>query len=139
MGTPRVSPFQQNRGVRHRRHYTVEEARATLPWVIDRLAELRAARDRLTDAEAREVLVGGAPGNGGGSAGRQVGEAFVELRAGVAAFSDRGIVLRDLDRGLIDFPSLRDGREVYLCWIDGEEDIAYWHDLDAGFAGRQEL
>ena len=44
-------------------------------------------------------------------------------------------MLRDLDRGLVDFPSLRDGREVYLCWVDGEPDIEYWHDLDAGLLG----
>jgi hypothetical protein len=48
-------------------------------------------------------------------------------------------VLRDLDRGLIDFPSIRDGREIYLCWIDGEPGIAFWHELDAGYPGRQSL
>ena len=125
--------------MRHDRHYTLEEARAQLPWVRERIVALRDARDRLTDAEAREALIGASGGNGGGSSGRQVGEAFVELRAGAAEFADRGIVLRDLDRGLIDFPSLREGREVYLCWIEGEDDIAFWHDLDAGYAGRQPL
>ena len=125
--------------MRHRRHFTLEEARADLPWVVERLAALRDARDRLTDDEARAALAEGAPGNGGGSPGRQVGEAFLELREGVAAFAERGIVLRDLDRGLIDFPALRDGREVYLCWLDGEPDIEFWHELDAGYAGRQEL
>ena len=78
-------------------------------------------------------------GDGGGEPGKAVGEAFVELRAGVAEFADREIVLRDLERGLIDFPSLREGREVYLCWVEGEDDIAFWHDLDAGYAGRQPL
>ncbi len=57
----------------------------------------------------------------------------------MADLDERDIVLRDLDRGLIDFPALRDGREVYLCWIDGEPDIEFWHDLDAGYAGRQAL
>jgi hypothetical protein len=125
--------------VRHGRHYTVEEAREQLSWVTERLEAMRSARERLTDAEARRVLAEGSPGNGGGSRGRQVGEAFVELQNGVAAFAERDIVLRDLDRGLIDFPCLRDGREVYLCWIDGEADIAFWHELDAGYAGRQGL
>src|SRR4051812_23170625 len=100
---------------------------------------MRAARERLTDADARRALASGAPGNGGGQPGKQVGEAFVELQAGAAAFDARGIVVRDLDSGLIDFPSLRDGREVYLCWIDGEQDIGFWHELDAGYAGRQAL
>ena len=125
--------------MRHDRHYTLEEARAELGWVRERLAALRAARDRLTDAEARDALADASPTNGGGRPGRQVGEAFLELRGGVAEFAERRIVLRDLDRGLIDFPALRDGREVYLCWIDGEDDIAFWHELDAGYAGRQEL
>jgi hypothetical protein len=125
--------------VRHGRHYTLEEARELLPWVVERLAAMRAARERLTDAEPRQALSERAPANGGGRPGRQVGEAFLELRAGAVALEQREIVLRDLDRGLIDFPALRDGREVYLCWIDGESDIGFWHELDAGFAGRQEL
>jgi len=125
--------------VRHERHYTLEEARAMLPWVVDKLAALREARARLTDTEARHVLAEGSATNGGGKRGKQVGEAFVELQNGVAAFDRHGIVLRDLDRGLIDFPSIRDGQEIYLCWIDGEPDIGFWHELDAGFAGRQPL
>jgi hypothetical protein len=68
-----------------------------------------------------------------------VGEAFLELRGGVAGLAERDIVLRDLERGLVDFPALRDGHEVYLCWVEGEPDIEFWHDLDAGFAGRQSL
>jgi hypothetical protein len=125
--------------VRHARHYTLEEARELLPWVADLLATMREARSRLTNEQTREALSDAAPGNGGGSHGRDVGESFVALRAGVATLEEREIVLRDLDRGLIDFPSLRDGHEVYLCWIDGEADIGFWHDLDAGYAGRQEL
>jgi hypothetical protein len=125
--------------VRHDRHYTLEEARAQLSWVTERLAALRDARDRLTDADARAALAEAASSNGGGRPGKQVGEAFVDLQIGVAEFDRRGIVLRDLDRGLIDFPAVRDGREVYLCWIDGETDIEFWHELDAGYAGRQEL
>jgi hypothetical protein len=125
--------------VRHERHYTLEEARALLPWAAELIIRMREARERLTDTETREALAGASGGNGGGSHGRTVGEAFVELQGGVAAFQERDIVLRDLDRGLIDFPSIRDGDEVYLCWIEGEPDIAFWHELDAGYAGRQPL
>ena len=125
--------------MRHRRHYTLEEARAQLPWLAECLAGMRAARDQLTDAQVREALSEAAPGNGGGRPGKVVGEAFLALRGGAAALAGREIVLRDLDRGLIDFPSVRDGREVYLCWIDSEPDIGFWHDLDAGYAGRQPL
>jgi hypothetical protein len=125
--------------VRHARHYTIEEVNDLLPWVSDRLEAMRDAHARLTDEEARHALAGGAAGNGGGRPGRQVGEAFVELQAGLGALSGREIVLRDLARGLIDFPSVRDGEEVYLCWVDGEPEIGFWHGLDAGFAGRQPL
>jgi hypothetical protein len=125
--------------VRHERHYTVEEANETLAWVGDRLAAMRDAHARLTDEQAREALAGAAPGNGGGPPGRQVGEAFVELQAGLGALSAREIILRDLERGLIDFPAVRDGEEVYLCWIDGEPEIDFWHGLDAGYGGRQPL
>ena len=125
--------------MRHARHYTLEQARERLPWVQDKLAALRDARARLTDQEARQALADGSPTNGGGHPGKQVGEAFVELQNGIAEFDRRGIVLRDLDSGLIDFPSIRDGQEIYLCWIDRESDIGFWHELDAGFAGRQPL
>lgn len=100
---------------------------------------MRSARERLVDSDARQALTKGSPGNGGGSRGKQVGEAFLELQADAAALAEREIVLRDLDRGLVDFPSIRERHEVYLCWIDGEPDIAFWHELDAGYAGRQEL
>ena len=125
--------------MRHRRHYTLDEARAQLHWVSDRLAAMRGARERLTDADARAALAGGSGGNGGGALGKRVGEAFLDLQAGAEEMAERDIVLRDLDRGLVDFPALRDGREVYLCWVDGEPDIAFWHHLDAGYAGRQQL
>ena len=125
--------------MRHDRHYSLEEAQACLPWVAERLAVLRDAHARLTDEQTHHALAGGSTGNGGGAAGKQVGRAFLEIQAGVAAFDERGILLRDLDRGLVDFPSLREGREVYLCWVDGEDDIAHWHELDDGFPGRQPL
>jgi hypothetical protein len=126
--------------MRHRRHYTLEEATATLEWAADVLARMRSARDQLLDSEAREALSDASAGNGGGDPGRQVSEAFLELREGAAALRERDILLRDLDRGLIDFPSLRDGREVYLCWVEADEDaIGFWHDLDAGYAGREPL
>ena len=107
--------------------------------MADLLVAMRGARERVTDADARRALANGTPGNGGGGLGKQVGQASSELQGGVEALSEREIVLRDLDRGLVDFPAIRDGREVYLCWIEGEQDIGFWHELDAGYAGRQEL
>jgi hypothetical protein len=123
----------------HSHHYTLEEASALLPWVRTRIERLRAARLRMGEGEARDALVAALHGNGGGDAGRIVSEAFLELRETMLELRDRQIVLRDLERGLVDFPSLRDEREVYLCWEEGEPEIAFWHEPDAGFAGRRPL
>jgi hypothetical protein len=123
----------------HERHYTLEEASELLPHVVELIGRMRSARDRLGDREAREALSEAGPTNGGGNPGRTVSEGFVELRDSMAKLQALEVVLRDLDRGLLDFPSLRDGREVYLCWQEGEDAIEYWHEPEAGFAGRQPL
>jgi hypothetical protein len=125
--------------VNHERHYTVDEANAALDWVRERLERLREAREQLTDEEARAALSDAAPGNGGGGPGRVVSAGFLTLREVLGELQAVEIVLRDLDRGLVDFPALRDGEEVYLCWVEGEDRIAWWHELDAGYAGRQPL
>lgn len=124
----------------HQRHYTLEQATAAMPWVRERLERLRAAHALLGDKEAREALSEATPGNGGGEPGQVVSEGFLALRSALIELQQMEVVLRDLERGLVDFPSMRDGREVYLCWVEQEEDeIGYWHDLEAGFAGRQPL
>ena len=123
----------------HDRHFTVEEANAELRLIAPMLEELRAAKNELLDDEAREALSEASPTNGGGDPGRQVGEAFLEVRRILVELTGAGIVVRDVDRGLIDFPSLRDGREVYLCWQLGEDAVGWWHDLESGFGGREPL
>jgi hypothetical protein len=126
--------------MRHERHYTYEQATAATGWVAERLARMRDARERLNDEEARAALDEAGPGNGGGPPGRVVSEAFLDLRDALTELQAMEIVLRDLDRGLVDFPSIRDGEEVYLCWVESEEDtIDFWHDLDSGYAGREPL
>jgi hypothetical protein len=123
----------------HGRHYSLEQANAALPRVAELLQTLRSASERLGDREAREALGEAAPGNGGGAPGRTVSEGFLALRDAMYELREREIVLRDLARGLIDFPAMRDGREIYLCWEEGEQEIAFWHEPDAGFAGRRPL
>jgi hypothetical protein len=123
----------------HSRHYTVAEANAALGWVQERLDRLRAARDELGDEEARAALGEAAPGNGGGDPGKVVSAAFLALRDALHELQVMEIVLRDLERGLVDFPAIRDGQEVYLCWEEGEDEIGWWHDPESGYAGRQPL
>jgi hypothetical protein len=123
----------------HERHFTREEANALLPRLTEVLDQLREAKDELTDAEAHEALAEASPTNGGGEQGRQVGVAFLEVRRLLETLEQAGIVLRDIDRGLVDFPALNEGREVYLCWELGEQEVGYWHELDGGYGGREPL
>jgi uncharacterized protein DUF2203 len=125
--------------VNHERHYTVEQANAALDFVGARIERLRAARVQLSDEEARAALSDAGPTNGGGGPGRVVSEAFLELQRSLADLQAMEIVLRDLDRGLVDFPALREGEEVYLCWEEGEDEIAFWHDTESGYGGREPL
>jgi hypothetical protein len=125
--------------LRHARHYSLEEATALLPRVRELLTTLRSARDRLGDTEARAALEEAGQGNGGGQPGKLVSEGFLELREAMLELREREVVLRDLDRGLVDFPALRDGAEVYLCWQEGEPEIGFWHDPESGFGGRRPL
>jgi hypothetical protein len=119
----------------HDRHFSIEEANGLLDGLTPLLGQLREASDQLTDADAHALLAEAAPTNGGGAPGRQVGEAFLEVRRLLSAVQGSGIVIRDIDRGLIDFPAIRDGEEVYL----GEDRVSWWHDLDAGYQGRLPL
>jgi hypothetical protein len=123
----------------HERHFTREQANALLPRVEPILTSLRGARDRLTDSEAHELLATAAPANGGGGPGRLVGEAFMEVRVLLGELEELGVLIRDIDRGLIDFPAVIDGREAYLCWELDEQEIAFWHDLESGYSGRRPL
>ena len=114
--------------------WTVERANAALPRVaaiLTRIRELAAEVRR-----EREASTGLLEGNGHPAPPREGGE----LRAAVAALTDEGIVLRDLDAGLVDFPArLDDGREYLLCWVLGEPAVQWWHWPDTGFAGRRPL
>ena len=123
----------------HARHYTLEQASELLPKVAEIIERMRVARNQLGDREAREALTDAGPTNGGGAPGRTVSQGFLELRDSMIELRELEVVLRDLDRGLLDFPSLRDGREIYLCWQEGEDGIAFWREPDAGFGGRRPL
>lgn len=108
------------------------------------LPELRSLLARIRDAR-RAVLAGGrriratAVGNGGGREAPAYWRALAELREGVRSIGDRGILLRDPDRGLVDFPSTRDGRPVFLCWRMDEDRVAHWHGTESGYGGRKPL
>jgi hypothetical protein len=123
----------------YQRHFTAGEANAILPTLEPLLERLRAAKSELTDEELHDALGEAAPANGGGEPGRKVGVAFLEVRRLLLALADAGVVVKDIDRGLVDFPALRDGREVFLCWQMGEDEVAHWHELETGYGGRRPL
>jgi hypothetical protein len=127
--------------VRHQRHYTLEQANAIRPWVAKRVGWIRDARARLVALGARvqQALREIDPDAGGSYPGREVARSLVELSRAVGELEAIEVVLRDVDRGLVDFPALRDGQEIYLCWLIDEDEIGFWHEPDAGFAGRRPL
>lgn len=125
------------------RLFTLEDALATLPAAARLLLEIQEWKQELEDRSAiLEQLLDTTGGNGHAvddiaearaavqSAGQQLERFFRQM-------DDLGVELKGIDNGLLDFPSLREGRVVYLCWRQGEETIAFWHDVETGFAGRQ--
>ncbi len=121
------------------KHYTRDEARALLPQVRQWLARLGELRDKFGKCETRiAALLASGCDVGGDSANNWV-KAFLQMKAVLNEFRKREIQIKNLDRGLIDFPAVLAGKEVFLCWEQDEDDIEYWHDLDTGYAGRERL
>jgi hypothetical protein len=127
------------------RLFTVAEANNLLPDVMPLLLELRSYKVSLDSAFAALSALTPAMRQNGHAAQAQelesrIQELTAELADGIDQVTAMGIDIKSLDHGLIDFPSLRDGRVVFLCWRLGEgPTIRYWHDIDAGFAGRRPL
>ena len=122
-----------------KKHYTREEARALLPQVREWLARLAEMRADVVKFEGRlSGLM--APGcDLGGQLVNTWVKTMAEMQKVYDEFERREIQLKDLDRGLIDFPSMLGEREVFLCWEEDEEDVEFWHELDTGYAGRERL
>jgi hypothetical protein len=122
------------------RYYTAEEANAILPQVRAVVHEMLEARAAIVAArpEVWPVLEK-AVGNGGSKKASDLIFEFEKVQGAAKALADLGLHLKDINTGLVDFLSLRDGREVYLCWRYDEAEVAHWHDLEAGFAGRQPI
>ena len=120
--------------------FTLEEANALVPQINQLLGKLIAARDQLAAMGVKlHSLLQSAGGNGGNHHGNTYVVQLEIFNNRLSALQELGCELKDLDSGLVDFPWYRDGRLVYLCWRRGEVRIEFWHDIDAGFAGRQPL
>jgi hypothetical protein len=121
------------------KHYTREEARALLPQVRQWLKQIA---QRHADLERFEGRLNGlmAPGcDLGGDLVNQWVKTLAGLEEVLMEFQRREIQVKDVARGLVDFPAVIGGKEVFLCWEQDEEDIEFWHELDSGYAGRERL
>jgi len=122
------------------KHFTAEEANRALPQVRALVDQILQARQAILDARPDLwPVLEQAVGNGGSKKAGEVLQDFKRLEDGVQGLQDIGCELKDISTGLVDFPALRDGREVLLCWKFDEPQVMYWHDLQSGFAGRQRL
>jgi len=122
-----------------RKHYTRDEARALLPKIRDWLKTLQRLRQKLGEQDQRisHLLKGG--NDLGGELINTWIRMLAEIKPVLEEFRRREIQVKDVERGLIDFPAIIGGREVFLCWEQDEEDIEFWHEIDAGYAGRERL
>ena len=121
-------------------YFTLQEANNALTIIRPLMDEIQAIRQEIL-ARQPEVwpVVERSAGNGGSQAASQMVREFERLDALVHQVQATGALFKDINLGLLDFSALKDGREVYLCWKYGEEDIAFWHEIEAGYAGRQPI
>lgn len=122
------------------RYFTVEEANVALQVLRPLVAEILELRSAILGRQpAIWPVIEKAAGNGGSKAASEVQQEFERLDLLIRQVRYTGAILKDVNTGLVDFPCLRDGREVYLCWRFGEEQVTYWHEMKAGFSGRQKI
>jgi hypothetical protein len=123
-----------------KRHFSVEEANSLLPHVLsvfERIHDIGVDLEK--HQKALDKLHERAPGNGGSKKSSELltlSESITRLMQGL---EEQGILIKDVQGGLIDFPHIREDREVLLCWKMGEKKVAFWHEIETGFKGRQPL
>jgi hypothetical protein len=120
--------------------FTVLEANEALQIIRPLMDEVMLIRQRIL-ASQPEIwsAMEKSAGNGGNPVLSKMVLEFEKFDALIHKIQDAGAQIKDINIGLLDFSARRDGREVYLCWQHGEGDIAFWHEVDAGYAGRQPI
>lgn len=123
-----------------KRYFTVEEANACIPKIKPDIFALQEIREELEKLHGElKPFIESIPSNGGHKKTLSFMHAGDEFRQIVKRIESHGCHLKGLDPPLLDFPHIRDGKEVYLCWRYGEDEIRFWHEIDSGFAGRKPL
>jgi hypothetical protein len=122
------------------RYFTLQEANETLDLIRPWMDEVQAIRQKVlkNQPEAWPAIQKSA-GNGGNRALSSLVQDFEKFDALIHRIQATDVLIKDINLGLLDFPALKDGREVYLCWQYGEGEIAFWHEIEEGFAGRQSI
>lgn len=121
-------------------YFNLERANQVLAQIRPMIAELLQLRQEILKKQPQAwPVVEKSAGNGGGKMASVLVQDFNRIDSLVKAVSASGAILKDINSGMVDFLALREGREVYLCWRFDEPEIQYWHDLEAGFAGRQPI
>lgn len=122
------------------RYFTLQEANTALETIRPLMDEIQLIRNNIIahQPEAWPAIEKSA-GNGGNPTLSKLVEDFDQLDKFLHRILNTGAQVKDINTGLLDFPALRNGQEVYLCWKYGEGQIAFWHEIDAGFAGRQPI
>jgi hypothetical protein len=122
------------------RYFTLQEANETLNLIRPLMDEIQQMRRRILEKQPEAwPAIQKSVGNGGNRALSNMVQDFDKLNALVHRIQEMDVLIKDINLGLLDFPALKDGREVYLCWQHGEGEIAFWHEVEAGFAGRQSI
>ena len=121
------------------KHYSRDEARALLPQIREWLQQLESLRASMKKHEQRVGSLLDAGTDRGGQTVNDWVRTMADIQHVLEEFRRREIFIKDPDRGLIDFPAIVGGREVFLCWENGEADVEYWHDLETGRGGREPL
>ena len=126
--------------------FTLEEANALVPWLQEKFLEMELRRQQYVTAQKRFDEIVHDPAKDGSTPDPELTETAASVKTLAAQVEDmvqeildKGIILRDVSSGLVDFPSQRDGREVFLCWTGGEERIEFWHETNRGFEHREPL
>ena len=122
------------------RYFTLEQANETLNLIRPLMEDVQAIRRKILENQPEAwTAIEKSVGNGGNRALSNMIQDFEKLDLLVHRILETDVLIKDINTGLLDFPALRNGQEVYLCWQFGEEDIAFWHEVDAGYAGRQSI
>lgn len=124
----------------NKRFFTVSEANALIPFLTERVEKLRSVYGELKDSyKNRTHPTQDIQSNGGMPVDGRYFHLICNLQTFASEIDAKGCQIKDLESGLVDFPTVWEGREVFLCWKLGESEVAFWHEVDAGFAGRQPL